>query len=81
LDITSCTILTAEADKAIASIHHQMPIILKEKKCEEWLSPSTDVECASDLLKAHRGSELISYRVGRDVNSSRANGSELIDPI
>lgn len=81
LDITSCTILTSEADAAISHLHDRMPIILKETAWSDWLDKNTDVESARSLLTNDSGSELVSYRVGREVNSSKAKGAELIAPI
>ena len=81
LDITSCTILTSEADPKIEHLHHRMPVILKEAAWNDWISKDTNVDDARSVLLQNRGSELVSYRVGRAVNSSRAEGSELITPI
>lgn len=81
LDVTSCTILTAKPDPAIADIHDRMPIILQDGAQDEWLDPDTPVDDARDLLTHHRGGELVHYRVGREVNSNRAQGSGLIEPL
>lgn len=81
LDITSCTILTAEADEVIRHLHDRMPIILKEDVVEAWIDPDTSVDDAKELLTSNQGSELTSYRVGREVNSSRASGAQLIKKL
>ena len=81
LDITSCTILTAEAHPNISHLHHRMPIVLNESGWTGWLSPETSVEDAREILNGNRGSEFTSYRVGREVNSSRASGAELAEPL
>jgi putative SOS response-associated peptidase YedK len=89
LDITSCTILTAQADPAISHLHHRMPIVLGKQQWQDWLSAETSVDAARELLNDNRGSELISYQVSREVNSSRNSGrggsgdsgAHLIDPI
>lgn len=81
LGITSCTILTAEAAPEIEHLHHRMPIILDPARFEQWLDPETSVSDAREILPDNRGAELVSYRVGRAVNSSRASGAELIEPI
>lgn len=81
LEITSCTILTAPAHSAIAQIHDRMPIILNSDCWQDWLSPDTSVKEARNRLDNNRGRELLSYRVARTVNSSRASGAELIDPV
>ncbi len=79
LDVTSCTILTANASAEIKHLHNRMPIILNQEVFDDWLDPDTNVETARQLLLNNRGSELVSYRVGRQVNSSRAEGEKLIE--
>lgn len=81
LDVTSCTILTAAADPAIAHLHDRMPIILKDDVHAAWIDRGTSVDEARALLKERRDGELISNRVGRAVNSNRAKGPELIEPL
>ena len=81
LDITSCTILTAAAHPNISHLHHRMPIVLTEQGWADWMSSETSVDDARELLNDNRGSEFISYRVGREVNSSWASGAELAEPL
>lgn len=81
LDITSCTILTTTAAKEIEHLHNRMPIILSRNTYDEWLNVNTSVEDARQLLGHNQGSELTSYRVSREVNSSKASSAELIKPI
>lgn len=81
LEITSCTILTAEAHPAIAHLHHRMPIVLNQDSWQAWLAADTTVDEARDLLNDNRGEEFVSYRVGRAVNSSKASGEELAVPL
>lgn len=81
LGITSCTILTAPAAPEIEHLHHRMPIILNPARFQEWLDPETSVSDAREILPDNRGAELVSYRVGRDVNNSRSSGAGLIEPV
>lgn len=81
LGITSCTILTADAAPQIEHLHHRMPIILDPARFEQWLDENTSVSDARAILPDNRGAELVSYRVGRAVNNSRASGAELIEPV
>ena len=81
MDLKSCTILTAPADNAIKHIHDRMPIILQEEKHDVWLSKETEVDEAREILKSHRNGELESYRVSRNVNSSKSTGSDLNSAI
>lgn len=80
LEITSCTILTAPAAREIEHLHNRMPIILERAVYENWLNADTSVEDARQLIGANRGRALVSHRVNRQVNSSKATGAELIEP-
>lgn len=81
LEITSCTILTAKAAPEIANLHDRMPIILNPAVFEDWLSKDTSGDDAAELLNDNRGSQLLSYRVGREVNSSKASGATLNEAV
>lgn len=81
LDVTSCTIITAPAADEIAHLHHRMPVILKPAQYDTWLDAETGQEKALNSLSDNLGADLVSYRVSREVNSSRAKGSQLIDAV
>lgn len=58
-----------------------MPIILNREVWDGWLEVGdVAVSDAQALLSHNCGAELLSYRVGRAVNASRAEGPELIAP-
>ncbi len=82
LDVTSFTILTAPAVSPLDQVHTRMPIVLDQDAYENWLDPKTPVAEAKALLGHTLGSEFAFYRVGREVNSSKAkDGPELINPL
>ena len=81
LGITSCTILTAAADPAIEHLHRRMPIVLCARRYDAWIDRETPVSQAKALLEDNRGAGLSGRRVGRAVNSSHAQGAELLDPL
>jgi putative SOS response-associated peptidase YedK len=58
---------------------NRMPIILNGENYDKWLETETSVDEARKLLDNNRGSELVSYRVNREVNNSRASGSQLTE--
>lgn len=74
LDVTSCTILTAPAVAPIDKVHNRMPFVLAPDAYEGWLDPGTPVPDAKNLLSDNLGKEFEFYRVGRAVNSSKAEG-------
>ena len=78
----SCTIITTQASQSIRDIHHRMPVILKQQVYESWLDPGNqDVVELDKMLKNVIVTELVSYPVSKQVNSTRNNDSSCIDPI
>lgn len=82
LGVTSCTIITAPAVEHIAHIHGRMPVILGEGAYDDWLSGELQGEDAKRLLlNNHIDSKLEFFRVGREVNSSRYEGTDTKKPL
>lgn len=82
LDVTSCTIMTMEARDPITAVHDRQPVILDPLDYDEWLDPDAPGEdLKSLLLDRNIDRQLEMYRVGREVNSNRAQGPGLNKPI
>ncbi|MGI2036285.1 SOS response-associated peptidase [Rhizobium panacihumi] len=82
LGVTSCTIITAPAVPHIAHIHTRMPIILDPACYSAWLD--TDIkgkDAKALLLDRQIDDELVFHRVGREVNSSRYDGTDTKKPL
>lgn len=78
----SCTIITAEASESIREIHHRMPVILKPEVYTHWLNTKNqDTTELKKILEEKRLTQLISYPVSKEVNSTRNNDSSFLDPI
>ncbi len=78
----SCTVITTQASESIRDIHHRMPVILKPQIYEPWLDPDNqDVVELDNILKNEIITELLSYSVSKQVNSTRNNDSSCIEPI
>jgi len=59
-----------------------MPVILKPPAYEFWLDPGNqDVVKLGKMLKNEIVTELVSYPVSKQVNSTRNNDSSWIEPI
>jgi putative SOS response-associated peptidase YedK len=59
-----------------------MPVILKPRAYESWLDPGNqDVFEFDKILKNEIVTELVSYPVSKQVNSTRNNDSSCIEPI
>lgn len=82
LGVTSCTIITAPAVPEIEHIHTRMPIILAPEAYRTWLNTEIQGKDAKALLlDAQIDSQLEFYRVGREVNSSRYEGTDTKKPL
>lgn len=82
LGITSCTIITAPAVDHIAHIHSRMPIILNPAAYSAWLDHGIQgLDAKRLLLDRQIDDQLVFHRVGRDVNSSRYDGTDTKKPI
>ena len=78
----SCTIITTQASDSMRDIHHRMPAILKPEIYETWLDPANqNVTELNQILKNEIITELTSYPVSREVNSTRHNYPSCIEPI
>jgi putative SOS response-associated peptidase YedK len=76
---TSCAIVTTGANEAMAKIHHRIPVILAQNEWALWLGEAG--KGAARLMKSAPEDALLFHRVSVDVNSNRATGAGLLEPI
>ncbi|TFL16997.1 SOS response-associated peptidase [Jannaschia formosa] len=75
----TCAIITCAAGPTMSEVHHREPVTLAEADWPLWLG---EVEGkAAPLMRAAPEGRLARHRVGRAVNSNRAEGPELIEPL
>ena len=72
-------IVTTGASNAMSAIHHRMPVILPAQDWPLWLGE--EGKGAAVLMKAAPEDALAFHRVDPKVNSNRARGEDLIEPI
>jgi len=74
--LQTTTIITADANEFMESLHHRMPIILQSRSADRWL--------AGDEELIHNVAEITpplkAWAVDRRVNNARNEGPELIEP-
>lgn len=81
-EIDSCTIITTSANGLMEPIHHRMPVILDEEKCEVWLDPENqDPAVLNPLLRPFSSTNLEAYPVSLAVNNPRFDRPECLIPI
>jgi putative SOS response-associated peptidase YedK len=74
--VETFTIVTADANGAVAQIHDRMPVILPKEAEDAWLR--ADVAEASALLKPYEGSVAL-RAVSRTVSNVNNEGPECLD--
>jgi putative SOS response-associated peptidase YedK len=77
--LATCAIVTCAANAALAPIHHRMPVILAPQDWPKWLGE--DGPGAAPLMRPAPDDSLQFHRVGTAINSNRASGDTLIDPL
>lgn len=79
-DIDTVAILSTEAGPGMAGLHHREAVVLEAADWPLWLGEAG--HGAAVLMRASAAGVLAApYRVGVAVNSNRAAGEALIDPI
>ncbi|SMY09924.1 Putative SOS response-associated peptidase YedK [Flavimaricola marinus] len=76
---TSCAVVTTGANAQMSQIHHRMPVILDPADWPLWLGEAG--KGAATLMQAAPEGAVRFHRVSRAVNSNRASGPELIEPL
>ena len=80
--LRSCTIITTEADEAVAPVHDRMPVILTDPAAEEaWLDEDTETGALADLLRPLDSDRVSSRLANPALNRVGAvpEGPELLD--
>lgn len=78
--LTSCAIITTEANEAIQVLHNRMPVILTKDTWDAWLDPSNNDRDALQALLKPCDSGLITLQpVSTRVNSPRNDSPDLIE--
>ncbi|EPX75797.1 SOS response-associated peptidase [Salipiger mucosus] len=75
----TCAIVTTGANDEMARLHHRMPVILAPEDWGLWLGE--EGHGAARLMQAPPDGAVRFHRVGREVNSNRASGPQLIEPV
>ncbi|HJQ27659.1 MAG TPA: SOS response-associated peptidase [Blastocatellia bacterium] len=78
-DVTSCAIITTQANELMQPIHERMPVIIAKDIEDLWLDPTVqDVEVLLNLLTPYPAAEMEAYPVSKRVNSPGNNSPECI---
>ncbi|WP_224826383.1 SOS response-associated peptidase [Cognatishimia sp. MH4019] len=75
----TCAIVTTAANQAMSAIHHRMPVTLSPDQWALWLGE--EGKGAARLMTAAPEDRFAFHRVSPAVNSNRALGAGLIEPL
>lgn len=80
--LSTCTILTTDANELMQPIHHRMPVILKQEDEQAWLDRTfQDRERLSQMLMPFSADELRAYPVTTDVGRVSFDEPACIEPL
>jgi putative SOS response-associated peptidase YedK len=81
-ELTTCTIITTEANELMKPIHERMPVIIPAELLDKWLDPAIEgKEQLLDMLRPYPAGEMEAYPVSKRVNSPRNNSPECIKKL
>ena len=79
--ITSCTIVTTDANDIVRPIHDRMPVILPKELESFWLDHTIeDHTRLLDILTPYSSAEIETYEVSNLVNSVKNDSPSCIEP-
>jgi putative SOS response-associated peptidase YedK len=79
MPLTTCAIVTVASSGPLSDIHHRMPLRIAPEDWPLWLGE--EGKGAARLMTGSPGDVFSFHRVDPRVNSNRAEGPELIDPL
>ncbi len=80
--ISSCAIITTNANELLLPIHERMPVILDRESEALWLDPTVqDPALLETILKPYNFETMDAYEVSGLVNSARNNIPEVLSRV
>jgi len=80
--LSTCTIITTEANASTEDIHDRMPVILKQEDYDYWMNPkNSNINELKQLLVPYSAEAMDKYEVSTLVNSPKNEGEELAIPF
>lgn len=74
--VTSCAIITTEANELVGELHDRMPAILLNEFQDAWLDPRIDCTVLTEMLKPFPSLMMKTYPVSNRVNSPDNNPAD-----
>jgi len=78
-ELNTCAIVTTRANNTMRQVHHRMPVSIEKADWALWLGEKG--KGAARLMQPADDDAMVLHRVSPDVNSNRAEGPSLIEPL
>ena len=78
--VETFSILTTNANDAVAPMHDRMPVILPPEKWDLWLGPESDRAALEPLLVPYDADQIEVLEVNRAVNDVRNEDPSVLEP-
>ena len=75
--LTTCTIITTEANDIVEPVHDRMPVILDSDEERDWLAVNDEEELQS-FLNPYGGDDLVTYPITKRVNDPAFDDPEVL---
>lgn len=80
--LTTCTVITTDANAFMAPIHDRMPVIISPDDYELWLqTEGSDLDQVTQLLHPYLADDLQMYPVSTLVNRPTVDDADCIQPL
>jgi len=80
--VTTCAIITTEANGVMSQVHTRMPAIVHEEDRATWLDPSVeDIDVLLPILRPYEDDMMEMFPVSDDVNSPANDHPGLVKPL
>jgi len=80
--VTSCTVITTQANTLLSAVHDRMPVILPVSGYDTWLEPDiTDENKLNSLLIPYPSIEMEAFEVSSNVNKVQNDDVINIHPL
>jgi len=81
-ELDTCAIITTDANKTLAPIHHRMPVILAPEDWARWLeTPESEARDLLPLLRPAPDNILEAHEISTRVNRVANDDPSLLDPV
>src|ERR1039457_1492840 len=75
------TVITADPNELMESIHTRMPVILAPRDYERWMEPGEPSHPPIDLLRPYPAEDMAAWPVSARVGNIRNNDPTLVEPV